>query len=261
MTLDPDIAACAALVERGDPDRFAATMAAPPDCRPRLWPIYALNLELARAPYVSREPMVAELRLQWWADEVTAVAAGKPGEGEIGRALAPILTAVAPAASLLADVAVARGRDAWRDPFASAADFAGYLNRTAGHVMWTAALALGAPPAAEAVVRDMAWAAGLAAWMRAVPDLAAHGWRPFHDDRPESLRALARDGLQRIARARQRRHEVGKAAGPALWPAWLARSTLLRAADAPDRVAAGRLARSEAARRAGLAWVAASGRW
>ncbi len=48
------IAACAALVERGDPDRFAATMAAPMAARARLWPLYALNLEAARAPWVTK---------------------------------------------------------------------------------------------------------------------------------------------------------------------------------------------------------------
>ena len=66
MTTD----ACAALVERGDPDRFAAVMAAPVAARTRLWPLYAFNLEVARAPWVTKEPMIAEMRLQWWRDVV-----------------------------------------------------------------------------------------------------------------------------------------------------------------------------------------------
>jgi hypothetical protein len=66
MTLD----ACAALVERGDPDRFAAAMAAPPAARAKLFPLYAFNLEVARAPWVSKEAMIAEMRLQWWRDVV-----------------------------------------------------------------------------------------------------------------------------------------------------------------------------------------------
>ena len=66
MTVD----ACAALVERGDPDRFAATMAAPVAARAQLWPLYAFNLEVARAPWVTKEPMIAEMRLQWWRDVV-----------------------------------------------------------------------------------------------------------------------------------------------------------------------------------------------
>jgi 15-cis-phytoene synthase len=53
--------ACAALVQRGDPDRFAAVMAAPVEARARLFVIYAWNLEVARAPWVTSEPLIAEM--------------------------------------------------------------------------------------------------------------------------------------------------------------------------------------------------------
>ena len=56
--------ACAELVERGDPDRFLATMAAPVALRATLFPLYAFNVEIARAPWVTQEPMIAEMRLQ-----------------------------------------------------------------------------------------------------------------------------------------------------------------------------------------------------
>ena len=59
------IQACADLVHRGDPDRFAAIMAAPVGARERLFPIFAFNLEVARAPWVTAEAMIAEMRLQW----------------------------------------------------------------------------------------------------------------------------------------------------------------------------------------------------
>ena len=47
------VAACAALVERSDPERYLAVMAAPVWARERLFPLYAFNLEVARAPWVS----------------------------------------------------------------------------------------------------------------------------------------------------------------------------------------------------------------
>ena len=56
---DADIAACAALVARGDPPRFRAAMAAPVAMRRLLFPLYAFNLEVARAPWVTQEPMIA----------------------------------------------------------------------------------------------------------------------------------------------------------------------------------------------------------
>ncbi len=48
MTLSDDVNACAAIVQRGDPDRFMATMAAPVAARRVLFPLYALNVEIAR---------------------------------------------------------------------------------------------------------------------------------------------------------------------------------------------------------------------
>ena len=70
--------ACANLVAKGDPDRFAATMAAPVAARRVLFPFYAFNLEVARAPWVTQEPLIAEMRLQWWADALDEIARGGP---------------------------------------------------------------------------------------------------------------------------------------------------------------------------------------
>ena len=72
---DP-IQACAELVARGDPVRFRATMAAPLAVRKALFPLYALNLEVARAPWLTEEPMIAEMRLQFWRDVVEEAGAG-----------------------------------------------------------------------------------------------------------------------------------------------------------------------------------------
>ena len=55
VEFDDDVKACAALVHRADPDRFMAVMAAPVPARPLLFPLYALNVEVARAPWVTQE--------------------------------------------------------------------------------------------------------------------------------------------------------------------------------------------------------------
>ncbi|MBT7342217.1 MAG: phytoene synthase, partial [Rhodobacteraceae bacterium] len=60
--------ACANLVARADPERFAAAMAAPFAARAVLLPIYAASIEVARAPWLTQEPMIAEMRLHWWRD-------------------------------------------------------------------------------------------------------------------------------------------------------------------------------------------------
>lgn len=253
---------CAALVERGDPARFAATMAAPAGVRGPLWPLYAVNLEIARAPWASAEPMVAEMRLQWWIDTIRGLAGGDERRGHpVIEALAPVLAREPAIAPLLAALAEARRWDCWREAFADRRAFDAYLDRTSGNLMWAAALALGAPATAEPAVRDFAWGAGLARWFAAAPELEARGRIPFVDGRPAALAALAAEGRARMASARAAARLIPPAARPALWPAPEAGAILRQAAAAPGRVAAGTLGVSPFRRSALLLWCAATGRF
>lgn len=261
MSLPPALAACAAEVAAGDPDRFAATMAAPPAVRLRLWPLYALNLELARAPYASAEPMIAEMRLQWWVDQIARIGAGQAGEGEVAAALAPVLAAAPGVGPVLAAMAEARRWEAWREPFADRAAFDAYLDQTAGNLMWAAAMVLGAPPAAEQSVRDFAWGAGLANWLAAIPELESRGRRPLVDGRPAAVAALAGEGLDRIARARAGRATIPAGARPALWAGWAARFRLRAALGAPESVAIGLPPASAMRRSLALARRSATSYW
>ncbi|MCB2125315.1 MAG: squalene/phytoene synthase family protein [Rhodobacteraceae bacterium] len=256
------IEVCARLVEEGDPDRFDATMAAPAEARLRLWPLYAVNLEIARAPWAAREPMLAEMRLQWWIDTIRDLGAGRERRGHpVIEALAPMLAADSNLAELLCGLAEARRWDCLSEPFEDRAHFDAYLDATAGNLMWGAACALGAPQGAEAVVRDLAWGAGLAQWLRAAPELEARGRLPLVDGRPEAIGALAAEGRARIARGRRVRTIVPAPARPALWSAAGADAVLRRAAARATLVAAGGLAPSEFARRGRLLWVALTGRF
>lgn len=262
--MNPSLAldACAALVEKSDPDRFLATMAAPLTARQRLWPLYAYNIQIARAPYASPEPLVAEMRLQWWVDLVDGITDGTPGpKGEVGDALTDLLEKAPIPPGLLVGMAEARRWEIGRAPFADRAGFDDFLDATAGNLMWAAGLALGAPAAAEPVIRDFAWGAGLAQWLIAVPDLVARGRHPLLDDRPEVVGDLAEEGLARIRRARSYRHFVPRAAVPALWTGWRARAVLKQAAQEPARVAAGTLVTSDFTGKFALILRAATGYW
>ncbi|MBK5945495.1 hypothetical protein CCR83_03275 [Rhodobacter veldkampii DSM 11550] len=248
-------------VATGDPDRFAATMAAPPAARARLWPLYALNLELARAPWASTQPMLAEMRLQWWIDALAPPVANTPPANtpEVLRAVADLMAETGLPVALLTGIAEARRRDCWDEPFADDAALWAYLEATSGNLMWAAARVLGAPEAAAPVVRDHAAAAGLANWLLALPELVRRGRAVM----PEvaALRALAQTGLARHARAAAARPAVPKVAAPALYTGWQARAILAQAAADPGLVAAGGLGQSEFARRAGLVRLALTGRW
>ena len=247
------IVACARMVERHDPDRFLTVMAAPANLRDRLWPLYAYNIEIARAPYVSAEPMVAEMRLQWWVDAVAAIASGSPYRGhEVAGPLGALVAKAALPVDPLLAMAEARRRDVWGKPFADEAALFAYLDATTGNLMWLAAKALGADDAVEPVVRQVGLAMGLSAWFAALPDLVARGRRPLPDMSEKAIARLARRGLAQLAEARRQRGVICAAALPALWPAWQARAMLSRAARSPARVPVGRLAGSEFSRRFGL---------
>ncbi|MGD9865218.1 MAG: squalene/phytoene synthase family protein [Pseudodonghicola sp.] len=253
-----DLNACAGLVQRGDADRFLAAMAAPVPARRVLFPLYAMNVEVSRAPWVTQEAMIAEMRLQWWRDALEEIAKGGPVRRH--DVVTPLAAALTPEqAEALDEYIAARRWDIYRDPFEDEADFDRYLDRTSGSLMWAAARALG--PAEEAVVRDFAYAAGVANWLRAVPELAARGRIPLIDGSPAGLRALAQRGLDRLGRARRRRGAVSPAARPALLAGWQAGAILRQVIADPARVGAAALGQSEARRRLTLMARAASGRW
>jgi phytoene/squalene synthetase len=258
MSFDADLTACAQLVERGDPDRFAATMAAPVAVRKVLFPIYAFNVEVSRAPWVTKEAIIAEMRLQWWSDALEEIASGGlVRRHEVVTSLAHVLDAEA--AQVLQRAVQARLWDIYRDPFENNAAFSKYIEDTAASLLLAAAQSLtGQMPA---ILTDLGYATGLAQFLRAVPELERQGRRPFVDGRPDAVRDLAQKGLVRLETARREKGTLPSEARPITLAAWQAEPVLKQAKVDPRRVADGTLGTSEAAKKARLMWQAATGRW
>ncbi|SHH22680.1 phytoene/squalene synthase family protein [Marivita hallyeonensis] len=258
MSFDSDLTACAQLVERGDPDRFAATMAAPVGARKVLFPIYAFNVEVSRAPWVTQEVLIAEMRLQWWTDALDEIASGGVvRRHEVVTSLAHVLDAEA--ANTLKNVVKARLWDVYRDPFEDQAAFSKYLEDTAGSLFLAAAQALsGEMPKA---LKDLGFASGLAQFLRAVPELERLGRIPLVDGRSDAVKALATDGLSRLADARRARGAVPPVARPVGLAAWQAGPILKQVQADPQRVANGTLGTAEAYKKGRLMWQAFTGRW
>ncbi len=254
---DDDLNACAALVERADPLRFRAAMAAPVAARRVLFPLYAFNVEVSRAPWVTEEPMIAEMRLQWWRDVLEEIASG--GEVRRHEVATPLSRAIGPeVARLLDGLVTARRADLEKTPFADLLALEDYIDATSGNLVWAAARTMGAGPEAEVPARDAGFALGLANWLRAIPALEAAAKHPLPDGRPETVAKLARGGLERLDRARRRRRAVPRAA---ILPLAGTGAALSRAAKEPRAVANGTLGPSPFRERAELAWAAFTGRW
>ncbi|RYH03460.1 phytoene synthase [Salipiger sp. IMCC34102] len=248
---------CARLVERADPMRFRAAMAAPLSARRILFALYAFNIEVSRAPWVTKEPMIAEMRLQWWRDVLEEVRSGGPvRRHEVTDELAAVLDPEG--AETLDALIAARRWDVYSDTFEDQAHFEAYIDATSGGLMWTAARLLGAE--AEAPVRDIAYGSGVAGFLQAIPALEEAGRKPLIDGTPEGVRSLARSALARLKQGRAAQKAVAAPARPALLPAHASVAVLRRAAKMPELVVKGALAPSALRDRMALARAALTGR-
>jgi 15-cis-phytoene synthase len=248
------VTACAELVQRGDPDRFRSVMAAPVETRAQLFPLYAFNLEVARAPWVTQEPLIAEMRLQWWRDVVANAASGAARAHEVAGPLHELISDFGLPVEAMDRLIAARRWDIHREPHDGIEALSAYLEDTGAGLMWIAARALGAPDAAEGPVRAYGWATAVAMYVRAIPELEGRGRRPLPGGvTPQDLGWM---GLEKLAAARQLRNAVPKEIAPALLPGFQTEGIL-------RQVLAGRTSPelSEAAKRWRLLWQAVSGRW
>jgi 15-cis-phytoene synthase len=255
------VEACAALVERGDPDRFVAVMAAPVHARAQLFPLYAWNLEVARAPWVTKEHLIAEMRLQWWRDVVENASSGAARAHEVAGPLHRVIRDFGLPVDVMDRLIAARRHDIGAEPFATSQDLYTYIEDTSAGLMWLAARALGAVQAAEPAVRAYGWASGMANYLVAVPDLIARGREPLVDATAQGIRALAVQSLTRLSEARTARKTVPRAVAPGLLAGWQAEALMRQAVACPQAVLDGQLVTSEFARRGRLLWQATTARW
>ena len=253
---DP-IAACAEIVLKGDPDRFLATMAAPLAARKHLFPVFAFNTEVARAPWASQEAMISEMRLQWWVDVLEEIATrAQVRRHPVATSLGDILD---PAdAKALSALVRARRWDIYNDPFEDDAHFSDYLDKTSG-VLMEVAVGLTGDPKDRELARALGGVQGLANWFRAAAELETRGRIPFVDGRADTLAGLARGALEKLSELRQ--VSVARASLPALRTAWMCAPILKQVVNDPALVGQARLGLSEFSKKTRLLALGVTGRW
>lgn len=244
--------ACAGIVHRGDPDRFLATMAAPVEARRVLFPLYAFNVEVARAPWASEEPLIAEMRLQWWADALDEIAkGGTVRRHEVVDALAPILDS--DSARMLNECIDARRIEAHRETFTSLDALKSYLAQTGGSLHCVATRAIGVRDF-DGPARSVGSALGLANYLLGVPAFLGRGHNPLPDMSEAEFGVLLDQGMQALAARASADKRQARIVDLA---AWRAAGILKRAKRDQSAIVDGRLGGSEFARRAGLLWRSA----
>lgn len=197
MGAQQDIQACANVVRTADQERFRATMAAPVAARDVLFPIHAFCLEVAKAPWLTKESMIAEMRLQFWRDVLQEKIDGKdPRAHEVARPLASVLDAEA--AEALDKTVTARQWDIYQDPHEDLEAFKAYLTNSYAVPMVQACRLLGASSVDLKVLENISYAGALVRYLAAVPKLEEAGRVPLVDGRLSAVSNLANEALEAV---------------------------------------------------------------
>lgn len=139
MSLAADYAACRTLVRTEDRDRYLSALFAPAEKRKHLFALYAFNVEIARIPELVREPMMGEVRLQWWRDALDGVAAGDVARNPVANALLDTVKHSNLSRGLLYELVDAKAFDLYGEPMESLSRLETYLDSTSSSLMRLAA--------------------------------------------------------------------------------------------------------------------------
>ena len=137
----PEQSYCADQARRNDWDRFICALFAPSEARETLYALIAFNAELARTRSLVSEPMLGQIRLQWWRDAIAATYDG-PTETETDASpphpiLAPLARAIRACSLNRAsfDAMIdARSDELYGGEFNDAAEVTAYAEATSGNL-------------------------------------------------------------------------------------------------------------------------------
>jgi phytoene synthase len=211
-------------VRAHDHDRYLATLFAPEPARDALMALYAFGADVARIPEAVSEPMMGEIRLQWWRDALDTVERGERTGNPVADGLGAAMRDYALPKPILVSVIDARAFDLSGGAMPDMPALQAYLQKTAGNLFALAAriVAGGAHDSdADRAAREAGQAWGLTGLLRALPVHIAHG-RLYLPERhfrergadPRALFSGEADDKARAALAALR-SEAGEAFGQA----------------------------------------------
>ena len=282
MTRTDALSDCARQVRRIDHDRFLTALFAPPDRREALFALYAFNHEVAKTREVVTEPMLGQIRLQWWRDSLAAVYRGDVPKHDVLTPLAEAIAAFDLTRDHFDQLIDARQADLEETAPPDLAALETYAEGTAAplHLLALEILGVRDGPALE-VARHVAVATALTGLLRAVPfharqrrvylptaevEAVAVELGELFELRPHlglarAVERLARRAEDLLGEARARRPEVPRTAIPALLSAVLARRYLRAIRRADHDVFDIRVQRQAPLAAWSLAWHAARRRY
>lgn len=160
-------------VHAADRDRYVANLFTPEPFRKHLFALHAFNAEVARIREKVSDPMLGEIRMQWWRDAVTSGI----GDHPVATALNATIAKFALPKDAFLRLIDARVFDLYDDPMPSLNDLEGYAGDTCSSLIQLAAIILaeGHDPGTAEAAGHAGVAYALAGIMRALPFHARRG--------------------------------------------------------------------------------------
>lgn len=162
----------ATLVRDHDPDRWAASLFWPSTARPDALALMAFDAELTRIADIVSEPMLGEIRMQWWQD---AIAAGNASGHPVATALIATLDRYNLDREAFGALIAGRQAALFSDPYIDIKALDAHLDATDGTLFRALARVLAPgrvpPPAIDPAAR----AYGLTQRLRRLPRDLSHG--------------------------------------------------------------------------------------
>jgi phytoene synthase len=254
----------AALVRRHDRDRYQTALFAPAARREALFALYAFNYEIARVRESVTQPMLGQIRLQWWRENIAAAFEG----GAIRcHPVVEALTATIRQFPLTREhfdrLIDARESDLEGEPPASLTALEDYAEATSSRLVYLALEGLGVrDPVAGKAGHHIGIAYALTGLLRSMRFHAASGRRFIaievlgdekRNNEIDAIVNVAEIAARHLDAAHALIRSISRRALPALLPAIVARQSLIRlkragynvydeAITAPDPLQAWRLA-------------------
>ena len=231
MNKDEWLSVCGDTVHRHDRDRLMCSTLAPIDKRDTLVALLAFNLEIASIPELVSEPLLGEMRLQWWRDVLDSLYAGTVVEHPVALGLAEGIDKHRLTKPLFEEYLDGRSFDLQGKAPASIENLVAYATATAGAVneLMSEVLGVSSLPADQqadvrAAVRHGGVAWGLSGLLYSVAFHAALGRSYLPSDLAEGDRvaAVCEAARRHIGQARDAHHTVPNSMLPVMMPVVLA---------------------------------------
>ncbi len=129
-SLNDSVRANMALVRNHSIDRYLATLYLPQDARADIFALYGFDAEICNIANIVNEPMMGEIRLQWWRELIAGTRPGEAANHPIAMALLTAINRHNLPVEVFDNYLQARVFDLYNDAMPDLTTFEGYAGET-----------------------------------------------------------------------------------------------------------------------------------